>query len=210
MPRTKKQSTEAAVREIRRRTRRMFAPEGKIRIVLEGLRGEQSISELCRREGIAETAPVLPTPSSFSADRLACFATAPAKTIHLRQSCSTAGRRRRRYPPTTTSHDLLSSSESRTERDPQRAAVIPRGRSQSVLLSGYLLQRDALQLPELTTETKNPLWTFNPSVQGSSPCGPTTVRRRISRTAASVDCFFVLGMLRLSSESLDPAKCLLD
>ncbi len=53
MPRTKKQSTEAAVREIRRRTRRKFAPEEKIRIVLVGLRGEQSISELCRREGIA-------------------------------------------------------------------------------------------------------------------------------------------------------------
>ena len=48
----KKQSTESAVREIRRRTRRKFAPEEKIRIVLEGLRGEQSISELCRREGV--------------------------------------------------------------------------------------------------------------------------------------------------------------
>ena len=53
MTRTKKQSTEAAVREIRRRTRRKFSPEEKIRIVLEGLRGEQGISELCRREGIA-------------------------------------------------------------------------------------------------------------------------------------------------------------
>ena len=53
MTERKKQSTEAAVREIRRRTRRKFAPEEKIRIVLEGLRGEQSISELCRREGIA-------------------------------------------------------------------------------------------------------------------------------------------------------------
>jgi len=39
MTRTKKQSTEAAVREIRRRTRRKFAPEEKVRIVLEGLRG---------------------------------------------------------------------------------------------------------------------------------------------------------------------------
>ena len=53
MTRTKKQSTEAAVREIRLRTRRKFSPEEKIRIVLEGLRVEQSISELCRREGIA-------------------------------------------------------------------------------------------------------------------------------------------------------------
>ena len=48
-----KQSAESAVREIRRRTRRKFSPEEKIRIVLEGLRGEQSVSELCRREGIA-------------------------------------------------------------------------------------------------------------------------------------------------------------
>ena len=51
MSNQKKQSTEAAVREIRRRSRRKFSPEEKIRIVLEGLRGEQSVSELCRREG---------------------------------------------------------------------------------------------------------------------------------------------------------------
>jgi len=53
MSKERKQSTEAAVREIRRRTRRKFSPEEKIRIVLEGLRGEQSVSELCRREDIA-------------------------------------------------------------------------------------------------------------------------------------------------------------
>jgi transposase len=51
MPRTK-QSTEAQIREIRQRTRRKFSSEEKIRIVLEGLRGEQSVAELCRREGI--------------------------------------------------------------------------------------------------------------------------------------------------------------
>ena len=53
MTKQKKQSTEAAVRDIRLRTRREFSPEEKIRIVLEGLRGEQSVAELCRREGIA-------------------------------------------------------------------------------------------------------------------------------------------------------------
>ncbi len=53
MTKQKKQSTEAAIRDIRRRTCRKFSPEEKIRIVLEGLRGEQSVSELCRREGIA-------------------------------------------------------------------------------------------------------------------------------------------------------------
>ena len=53
MPRRKKQSTEAAVRDIRRQTRRRFSAEEKIRIVLDGLRGEVSVAELCRREGIA-------------------------------------------------------------------------------------------------------------------------------------------------------------
>ena len=53
MPRKKKQSSEAAVREIRRRARRRFSAEEKIRIVLEGLRGEEGIAALCRREGIA-------------------------------------------------------------------------------------------------------------------------------------------------------------
>jgi transposase len=47
-----KRGPEAVVREIRRKTRRKFSPEEKIRIVLEGLRGEESISEICRREGI--------------------------------------------------------------------------------------------------------------------------------------------------------------
>ena len=53
MPRKKNQSSDAAVREIQRRARRRFSAEEKIRIVLEGLRGEESIAELCRREGIA-------------------------------------------------------------------------------------------------------------------------------------------------------------
>jgi len=44
---------EKVVREIRRKTRRKFDSEEKIRIVLEGLRGEESIAELCRREGIS-------------------------------------------------------------------------------------------------------------------------------------------------------------
>lgn len=43
------------VQEIRRATRRQFSAEEKIRIVLEGLRGEVPVSDLCRREGIAPT-----------------------------------------------------------------------------------------------------------------------------------------------------------
>ena len=44
-------SAEKVVQEIRRKTRRQFSAEEKIRIVLEGLRGEESIAALCRREG---------------------------------------------------------------------------------------------------------------------------------------------------------------
>ena len=53
MSNQKKQSSEAAVREIRRRSRRKFSPEEETRIVLDGLRGEKSIEDLCRQEGIA-------------------------------------------------------------------------------------------------------------------------------------------------------------
>ena len=48
-----KPPTEDMIRDIRRATRRHFSAEEKIRIVLEGLRGEESIAEICRREGIA-------------------------------------------------------------------------------------------------------------------------------------------------------------
>ena len=50
---SRKSDPEAVVREIRRKTRRRFSAEEKIRIVLEGLKGEESIAELCRREGIS-------------------------------------------------------------------------------------------------------------------------------------------------------------
>jgi len=50
---TPKPSAEQVVKDIRRRTRKHHSAEEKIRIVLEGLRGEESIAELCRREGIA-------------------------------------------------------------------------------------------------------------------------------------------------------------
>jgi len=48
-----KAQAEQVLKDIRRQTRRQYSAEEKIRIVLEGLRGEESISELCRREGIA-------------------------------------------------------------------------------------------------------------------------------------------------------------
>ena len=51
----KKDPAEKAIRDIRRKTRRRHSTEEKIRIVIEGLRGEESIAALCRREGIAES-----------------------------------------------------------------------------------------------------------------------------------------------------------
>jgi transposase len=51
----KKDPAEKTVRDIRRKTRKQYSAEEKIRIVLSGLRGEDSIAALCRREGIAES-----------------------------------------------------------------------------------------------------------------------------------------------------------
>jgi len=49
-----KASAERVVKDIRRATRKQYSAEEKIRIVLEGLRGDDSIAELCRKEGIAQ------------------------------------------------------------------------------------------------------------------------------------------------------------
>jgi len=50
---SKQNKVESKVREIRRKTRRRYSSEEKIRIVLEGLRGEESIAAICSKEGIA-------------------------------------------------------------------------------------------------------------------------------------------------------------
>jgi len=51
---TRKNSSERLVRDIKRNTRRKYSSEEKIRIIIEGMRGEVSIAELCRKEGIAQ------------------------------------------------------------------------------------------------------------------------------------------------------------
>ena len=54
-PSSTKKPAEQVVKDIRRATRRHVSAEDKIRIVLDGLRGEDSIAELCRKEGIAQS-----------------------------------------------------------------------------------------------------------------------------------------------------------
>lgn len=54
-PKTSKDAADKVVKNIRRKTRQTYSAEEKIRIVLAGLRGEESIAVLCRREGIAES-----------------------------------------------------------------------------------------------------------------------------------------------------------
>ena len=53
MSENSKRKPEQVVREIKRKTKRKFNSEEKIRIVLEGLKGEDSIASICRREGIS-------------------------------------------------------------------------------------------------------------------------------------------------------------
>ena len=57
--RTSKAAADKLVKNIRRKTRQTYNAEEKMRIVLAGLRGEESIAALCRREGIAESQPLL-------------------------------------------------------------------------------------------------------------------------------------------------------
>ena len=52
---TRHETAEQHVKSIRRATRKQYSTEEKSRVVLEGLRGEQSIAKLCRREGIAQS-----------------------------------------------------------------------------------------------------------------------------------------------------------
>ena len=51
----KKESAQSTVRKIRRKTRKQYGAEDKIRIVIEGLRGDMSVAELCRKEGISQS-----------------------------------------------------------------------------------------------------------------------------------------------------------
>jgi len=51
----KKEGAQSTVRRIRRKTRKKYSAEDKIRIVIEGLRGEMSIAELCRQEGSSQS-----------------------------------------------------------------------------------------------------------------------------------------------------------
>lgn len=52
---TQKQSTENFIKEIRRKTRKLYSSEQKILIVMEALRGEESVAAICRKHGIAES-----------------------------------------------------------------------------------------------------------------------------------------------------------
>ena len=54
MRQSKQTSGERIVKDIKRKTRKQYSAEEKIRIVLDGLRGEESIAELCRQEGISQ------------------------------------------------------------------------------------------------------------------------------------------------------------
>ena len=100
----KKESAEKAVRDIRRKTRRRFSAEEKIRIVIEGLRGEESIASLCRREGIAANLYYRWSKEFLEAGRSACWETLDEKPIRARSPTSA------RRTPSVVLHPLLADS----------------------------------------------------------------------------------------------------
>ena len=93
-------SAEETVRDIRRATRRHFSAEEKIRIVLDGLRGEDSISELCRKEGIAQNSTTVGPRSSSRPAKSDSLATPHARRAPMRsrRSAPKPASSRKRWP----------------------------------------------------------------------------------------------------------------
>src|SRR5215475_3642181 len=89
-------SAEKTVRDIRRATRRHHSAEEKIRIVLEGLRGEDSIAELCRKEGINQNLYYLDRRSSWRRARDGSPATRRVRRPRTRSRSSRLRRALRR------------------------------------------------------------------------------------------------------------------
>ena len=92
------ESAEKTVRDIRRATRRHHSAEEKIRIVLEGLRGEDSIAELCRKEGSIRTCTTVGRRSSWRRARNGSPATRRVRRPRTRSRSSRLRRASSRRP----------------------------------------------------------------------------------------------------------------
>ena len=89
-------SPEKGVQEIRRKTRRRFSAEEKIRIVLEGLRGEESIATLCRKEGLHQ---VCTTAGARSFSKRARGSWSPTRRVLKEVRAERTSRKRQRPTP---------------------------------------------------------------------------------------------------------------
>jgi transposase len=85
-----KEPATQVVKNIRRATRRHFSAEDKIRIVLEGLRGEDSIAELCRREGIVQNLYYRWSKDFLEAGKKRLLSDFFTRTASQRLSCSSS------------------------------------------------------------------------------------------------------------------------
>ena len=81
---TSKDAADKLVKGIKRKTRKHYSAEEKIRIVLAGLRGEESIAALCRREGISESLYYTWSKEFLEAGRTGWRATPPVRQRHPR------------------------------------------------------------------------------------------------------------------------------
>ena len=77
-------NNEKLVKDIRRRTRKKYSSEEKIRIVLEGMRGEESIAELCRREGLNQNVYYRWSKEFLEAGKQRWLAISNGKPVHLK------------------------------------------------------------------------------------------------------------------------------
>ena len=107
-----KDSAEKAIRDIRRATRRQYSAEEKLRIVLEGLRGEDSIAGLCRKEGINQNLYYRGSKEFLGAGkkRLAGDTAREANTEEVKTLCNEAAQLKEALAETLLENRLLKKS----------------------------------------------------------------------------------------------------
>ena len=121
--------SERLVRDIRRVTRKQYSAEEKIRIVLDGLRGECSIAELCRREGIAESLYYSWSKEFLEAGkgRLAGDTARQATTPEVKELRAEAAALKEVVAELTLENRLLKKSMIGDGREPKRIRQVPQG-----------------------------------------------------------------------------------
>src|SRR4029077_13392157 len=178
-----KEPAEQVVKEIRRATRRQFSAEEKIRIVLSGLRGEDSIAELCRREGIVQNLYYRWSKECLEAGkkRLAGDTALAATSDEVRDLRREAGALRRWWPNSSSRTDCSKKARSGLGRT---AYEIPRHREAGDHPAGRAVAAAGAPYPGQARHSKGD---FLPLVRSAQPWRVGGLERSFAAAGSSVE-----------------------